>query len=275
MAMRAPSPLRRAFADLVRKVDPQIDLARAALLIAQEEYPALHPDHYLVRLDAIAAQVEGRLTQDGVRDPQAAPGAAIAALNTVLFDDLGFQRTEADYQDPRNSFLNEVLDRRIGLPITISLVYMAVAARVGLPLSGVGLPGHFIVRSPGAADRGPRPALQLPEAEFFIDPYHRGILLTPAECAAYFQRFYGPDFIFSAEYLTPLTHRQILARILGNLKRIYLRRRDYARAVAVVDRLLLIPPRALRGPKGPRPLHYRLGAFRPAITDLRRYLKQD
>ena len=207
MAMSAPSPVRRAFADLVRKADADIDLARAALLIAQEEYPTLDIDAYLGQLNVLADLVRARLGLPPAGPaprrplgPVAAPRAIISALNTVLFAEQGFRGNRAEYYDPRNSFLNEVLDRRTGIPITISLVYMEVAARVGLPLLGVGLPGHFIVQYPGPLAHGERGRGRPQAGELVIDPYNRGTLLTRAECAARFRQLYGPDFTFSEEY---------------------------------------------------------------------------
>jgi regulator of sirC expression with transglutaminase-like and TPR domain len=282
MARSVPSPARRAFADLVRQADSRINLARAALLIAQEEYPSLDIDHYLARLDELARQVQQRLALAGGRpggplpaEAGPAPTAIIAALNTVLFDEWGFHGNQAEYYDPRNSFLNDVIERRTGIPITISLVYMEVAARVGLPLLGVGLPGHFIVQYPGPAAHGEYGRGRPHAGELFIDPYNRGTLLTRAECAARFRQLYGADFTFSEEYLTPLTRHQLLARMLNNLKAIYMQRRDYARAVVVVERLLLVQPDALWELKDRGMLYYRLGAFAPAVADLRRFLKQD
>ncbi len=276
MAISAPPPQRRAFADLVRRADPEIDLARAALLIAQEEYPALVLATYLARLDTLAAQVQARLAASGAAGPAAAtPLAMIGALNAVLFEDEGFRGNTAEYYDPRNSYLNEVLDRRTGIPITISLVYMEVAARVGLPLDGIGLPGHFIVQYPGAG-RGAAGLTGHPQPdEIFIDPYEGGRLLTRADCAARFRRLYGPDFTFAEEYLTPLTRHQILARLLGNLKAIYLQRRDFPRAVSVVERVLLVQPAALWELKDRGLLYYRLGDFRAARRDLKRFLERD
>jgi regulator of sirC expression with transglutaminase-like and TPR domain len=272
MAMSAPSPVRRAFADQARRSDARIDLARAALLIAQEEYPALDVDAYLARLDAIAARVQARLDLRTEAAERAAPATMIAMLNAILFAEMGFHGATRDYYDPRSSFLNEALDRRTGLPITLSVIYIEVAARLGLSLAGVGLPGHFIVKyeGPAGAGRGAQRG-----AELFIDPYHAGALLTRAECGAWFRKLYGPDFTFSGEYLAPLTRRQILARMLRNLKGAYLRRRDYARAVAVVDRLLLLHPDALWELKDRGLLYYRLGAFTPALADLRAYRRKE
>jgi len=201
--------------------------------------------------------------------------AVIDALNVVLFEEEGFRGNSAEYYDPGNSYLNEVLDRRLSIPITISLVYMEVAARVGLPLQGIGMPGHFIVRYPGPLSHGAAPSYRPQPGELFIDPYYGGTLLARSECAARFRQIYGPDFTFSEEYLTPLTRHQILARMLTNLKAIYLKRRDYRRAASVVERLLLVQPEALWEFKDRGILYYRLGAFQPARADLEHFLAED
>jgi regulator of sirC expression with transglutaminase-like and TPR domain len=283
MAISAPSPQRRAFADLVRRADREIDLARAALLIAQEEYPTLDAAAVLAHLDRLAARVRARLGRpgDGPIGPpplgsiaQDAP-AVIDALNAVLFGEEGFRGNHAEYYDPRNSFLNEVLARRTGIPITISLVYMEVAARVGLPLQGIGMPGHFIVRYAGPWSDPARPNYRPQPGELFIDPYFGGALRTRADCAARFRQIYGPDFTFSEEYLTPLSRHQILARMLSNLKAIYLKRHDYRRAASVVERLLLVQPEAVWEFKDRGILYYRLGAFQPARADLQHFLAED
>jgi regulator of sirC expression with transglutaminase-like and TPR domain len=270
MALNAASPARRAFAEVVRRADAQVNLAQAALLVAQEEYPGLDPATHLARLDAIAGHVATYLVAHGTPRGRADAHTVIAALNAVLFGDLGFHGNRFFYYDPRNSFLNEVLDRRTGIPITLALVYMEVAARLELPLAGIGTPGHFIVQYAGSgAGHGPH------ADELFIDPYEEGVLLTRAECAEHFRRIYGPDFRFSPEYLAPLTRHQILARLLGNLKTIYLKQNDVERALMVVDRLVLVQPDALWERKDRGLLHFQLGAFQPALEDLQAYLQGD
>src|SRR5215470_17424878 len=145
--------------------DERIDLAHAALAIARTEYPKLDPDSYLARLQALAQRVRLRLP----RNP--APAETIAGLNTVLFKEERFRGNVADYYDPRNSFLNEVLDRKLGIPITLALLYEEVARRIGLPLFGVGMPGHFLLKH-----------YDVDGGQVILDPFHGGTLLTLQEC---------------------------------------------------------------------------------------------
>src|SRR5215212_5706363 len=172
--MASMSPGHRAFARLVRRKDDEIDLLRAALLIAHEADPTLDAGSCVAQLEALAERVRTRLAERGIT-PGADPAAAlptILALNLVLFTEEGFHGNTDDYYDPRNSYLNEVLARRTGIPISLALVYIEVARRVGLVLQGVGLPGHFLV---GYIPPGP-------DGEpVFIDPFHDGTLRTTAQ----------------------------------------------------------------------------------------------
>ncbi len=165
-----PEPAaRRQFADLMARPDEEVDLAQAALLIACEEYPDLDVARYLRWVDALAHEVAARL--DG--DP--GPLEAVRALNGLLFDEEGFRGNLDDYYDPRNSFLNDVLDRRTGIPITLSTLYIEVGRRAGLAVDGIGLPGHFVVRVGGT----------------LVDPFHGGALLTEEDCQKRLDRIYG------------------------------------------------------------------------------------
>jgi regulator of sirC expression with transglutaminase-like and TPR domain len=252
--MALESEARARFAALVAQ-DP-IPLDEAALAIAAEEYPRLDLREYLGRLDALAARVVLRSPVPG------RSASALAALRTVLADEEGLRGNEADYGDPRNSFLNEVLDRRLGIPISLSAVYMEVARRVGLPLEGVGFPGHFLTKyvSPGGR-------------EVFVDAFNRGELLSADECAArYRARTGGRDL--DRRHLAAVTRRQILSRMLANLRRIYLERSDDVRAYAVVDRMLLLAPDELDLLRDRGLVSARLGAAGPAERDLEAYLSR-
>ena len=155
---------RQLFTEMVTGPESRLDLGRAALLIASEEYPGLDILRYVARLEAMAAAVRPAVgTAD---DPQ----EQIEHLNTYLFIERGFRGNMQDYYDPRNSFLNDVLDRKMGIPITISVVYMEVGRRVGMPLQGVGMPGHFIVK------------YVCPEADIYIDPFNNGRVLSRQAC---------------------------------------------------------------------------------------------
>ncbi|MCU1381781.1 MAG: hypothetical protein JWL71_478, partial [Acidobacteria bacterium] len=197
--MASPQLIRR-FTDAALSSDP--DLAGAALLIAHVDYPELDAPRYVALLDFLGDEARRRLAvaeapADTPHDADPRIYAKIAALNEFLFDDMGFAGNETDYEDPRNSFLNEVLDRRTGIPITLSLVYMEVARRAGLAVEGVNFPGHFLLRC--------RTERTLPYAEdLIIDPFHRGALRSRETLA----RQSGDD------RLPVATKPQILTRML-------------------------------------------------------------
>ncbi len=251
---KAESPARARFAALV--VRPQIPLAEAALAVAEEEYPGLDTGRYLAKLDWLGDRVGRRLA------PGSPPRAVLDAMKVVLFREEGFRGNEADYYDPRNSFLNEVLDRHLGIPITLSILYVEVARRVGLGLLGVGFPGHFLVKCPAV---GPTPDL-------FIDPFNGGDVLAATECVARFQAVLkGRDF--DPSFLDPVDSRHILIRMLHNLKKIYVEKGDDVRALWVIDRLLLVQPDNLEERRDRGLLSARLGGTKAAVKDLEAYLE--
>jgi regulator of sirC expression with transglutaminase-like and TPR domain len=242
---------RARFAALLDR-DP-VPLDEAALAIAEEEYPRMDREEYLVRLDALAERVRAK----------APPGRAatlLHALRKVLSEEEGYRGNDGDYGDPRNSFLNEVLDRRLGLPITLCVLYMEVARRASLELVGVGFPGHFLAKyvSPGGA-------------EVFVDAYHGGEMLSAEECVArYRARTGGRDL--DRRYLAAVAPRQILARMLHNLKRTYLERKDDVRAWWVLDRILILTPGQLEAMRDRGLVSARLGIASAAERDLEAYL---
>lgn len=250
-----PPPCRLVFARLVSRPDPAIDLAEAALLIAKEEYPELEVARYLARLDDLAEALRDGVGGDG--DPQ----RLIARLGEYLFREQGFRGNTADYYDPRNSFLNQVLDRRLGIPITLSTVYMEVGRRLGVRLHGVGMPGHFLVKYIG------------PDEEIVIDPFHGGTVLSPADCQRLLDRLSGGKLRFEPRFLSALTTRQILARMLTNLKQIYVNRQAYAKALGVVERLLILDPQAAAEIRDRGLLSCQLNRYAEAMADLEQYLK--
>ncbi|HET7101348.1 MAG TPA: transglutaminase-like domain-containing protein, partial [Terriglobia bacterium] len=182
----------RHFEALTDCPDAQIDLAEAALAIAAIEYPRLDPAPWIEKLDQLAARVEAGPTLSALTN--------IAALNKVLFEEEHFAGNTQEYDDPRNSYLNDVLERKTGIPITLSLVYTEVARRKGVPLEGVGFPGHFLVKHPG------------PPAEILIDPFLCGAVLAPADCLALLRQHFGPEAELKSEYFAAATKKQILAR---------------------------------------------------------------
>jgi len=250
-----PAPCRRAFARLVSRPELAIDLAEAALLIAKEEYPDLEVARYLSRLDAMAAELRDRVG----KGPDA--HRLIASLGDYLFKEQGFRSNADDYHDPRNSFLNDVLDRRMGIPITLSAVYMEVGRRLGVHLHGVGMPGHFLVKYVG------------PGEEIVIDPFDGGAIVSPADCQRILDRISGGKLALEPRFLSSLGTRQILARMLTNLKVIYFNSQAYAKALGVVDRLLILDPRAATEVRDRGLLCCQLKRYPEAMADLERYLK--
>lgn len=235
---------------------PEIDLARAALFLAQEEYPNLDPDVYLNKLDAIAAQIRDRLPAERY------PMRIIQTINGYLYEDLLFSGNQANYYDPRNSYLNDVIDRRTGIPITLSLLYLEIAKRLDFPMEGVGLPGHFIIR----------PALA--EMEIFVDPFHRGEVLFPADAQERLSQIYGRSIPMQPEFLEATSPRQFLARMLNNLKVIYLNSGDLQRGLAQIDRILLLFPDAAYERRDRGLIAYQQGDWSQARLDLQQYLEQ-
>ena len=248
------SSARQRFATIVSKDEGSINLAEGALLVAQEEYPKLDIAAYLDRLDRMAHEVVKRLRlgEDPLR--------SIETLNTYLFDNLKFTGNAEAYYDPRNSFLNEVLDRRTGIPITISTVYLEVGWRLGMPLHGIGFPGHFLVKYSRA------------EGEIILDPFHRGSILTEEECQGRLDQVYAGRVHFRPDFLVAVTKRQILTRILANLKGIYVAAKDYRRALAAVERMLVINPDLAPEIRDRGILRMQLSQAPQAIADLEWYV---
>ncbi|ERN41897.1 hypothetical protein KR51_00014290 [Rubidibacter lacunae KORDI 51-2] len=252
--MTPAASARALFAEEVVRPDNRIDLARAALYLAQEEYPELDVGFYLARLDEIAAAIAPQLPPEGY------PLRVIQCINDYLYDELKFRGNEWDYYDPRNSFLNDVLDRRTGIPISLSLVYAEVARRVGLPVVGVGMPGHFLIR----------PTFE--GAEIFIDAFRGGEILFPEDCAERLQQVYQQPVELQPQFLEPVGPKQVLARMLTNLKLIYLNNRDLTRMLAAVERILLLFPDVPGERRDRGLLNYQLGHYDCATLDLERYL---
>jgi regulator of sirC expression with transglutaminase-like and TPR domain len=215
--------IRRRFAEVVGKPGELIDLAQAALLIAAEEGTPVDVAHYLAMLD--------ELGRDGAARVAARRGAGIEAFNEFIFEEKRFRGNQTEYYDPHNSFLNDVLDRRVGIPITLSIVYMEVGSRAGLETQGIGMPGHFIVRA--------READSL-EASL-VDPFD-GRIIDREDCQARLDELFEGNVSLSEEHLRTSTGRQILARLLTNLKAIYTRAGMYRRALATVERIMLVRP---------------------------------
>lgn len=237
--------------------DEQLVLADVALLLARDAYPELDIGHYLVRLDDMAGEIGQRLADD------ADVFATLAELNRYLFHEQGFRGDFDNYYDPRNSYLNEVLDRRTGIPITLSLVYIEVGRRLGLPLQGVSFPGHFLVKC--SVDGG----------EVVLDPFSGGTSLGVEELEHRLHEVIGEKHAEHVELSTLLVaapNRDILVRMLHNLKTLHLRDEDLHRALAVCERILQLKPNSAEDLRDRGVLYATLDCFSAALADLRRYL---
>lgn len=255
--MTDPRESRKAFAALVALPDDAIDLGHASLLIAREEYPDLDVGRYLSRLDGMAADITRRMKEGE------GPRSRVAHLNRLLFEELGFHGNREEYFDPRNSFLNDVLDRRIGIPITLSTVYLEVGRRIGCPLAGVAFPGHFLVRLEGVPG----------SPDIFIDPFNGGRLLTEEDCQALLREMYKGQLEYRPEFLRRARNREILERMINNLKGIYQQRRDFHMALKIQQLLLCIDPDRPDAIRDRGLIHYRLALIAEAAADLERYLR--
>ncbi|MGH8682264.1 MAG: SirB1 family protein [Burkholderiales bacterium] len=245
------------FAELVTR--EQFSLAEACLLIAEDQYPGLDIAAGVAKLDAMAATVRGRLAADAAAEQK------VAALNFHLFGELGFRGNADAYYDPRNSYLNEVLERRIGIPITLSIVYLEVGRRLGLQLQGVSFPGHFLVK------------LRLKQGSLVLDPFTGGEPCSETELRARLGRALPADRSATPDldrHLEPATPREIVARVLRNLKGIYLKSAKLERALAVMHRMLLVVPESAEELRDRGLVHAELECFRPALADLQSYLRR-
>jgi regulator of sirC expression with transglutaminase-like and TPR domain len=253
------------FARLIAREDARIDLARACLLIAQDAYPDLDVDRYMGEIERMAIRLRGRLPQDCGAEER------VVALNQFLYDELGYWGNTEDYYDPRNSYLNEVIERRTGIPITMSILYMELGRRIGLPLEGVSFPGHFLVRLP------------LRGGMLVLDPFAGGAPQSEDELRSRVKRVipHGvADDLPASElpldqFLEPATNRQILTRVLRNLKAIYRESDKPERMLDVLNRMLLVTPGASAELRDRGFVYQRLECYRAALKDLSDYAERE
>jgi regulator of sirC expression with transglutaminase-like and TPR domain len=254
-----------AFAQALAREDARIDLAQACLMIAQDAYPRLEVERYLGEIERMALRLRARLPAAGGAEE------SIVALNEFLFEDLGFWGNTDDYYDPRNSYLNEVIDRKTGIPISLSILYMELGRRIGLPLEGVSFPGHFLVR------------LRLRGGTLVLDPFAGGAPQSEVELRERLQRVVPPEATGNLplaelpleQFLEPASKRQILSRVLRNLKAIYRETDNPERGLQVLNRMLLVTPDAHAELRDRGYLYQRLECWRPALQDLAAYLERD
>lgn len=238
--------------------DDELPLLGTALLIARDEYPDLDAARYWAQVDTYATALRPQLERD-IDLP-----ARLTAINKYLFDEIGFAGNNVQYDDPRNSYLNQVVDRKLGIPISLAVIQIEVTRRLGMPLDGISFPGHFLVRLP------------VDDGILVLDPYNKGRPVSAEELRERASPHLGghaPDDQQLLQILAPATHRMILMRMLRNLKGLYLEQGDWARVARTADRLLKLSPdtaEALRD----RGLAYReLGHAQGARDDLARYLQ--
>jgi regulator of sirC expression with transglutaminase-like and TPR domain len=210
------------FTDLVQKPEEDIQLDRAALYLAGEEYPELDVPSHLAQLDKFAIQVSARVNYE------ATPSELAHAIAGYLFTEVGFHGNSGEYYSPDNSFLNRVMETHTGIPITLSLLFLEVARRLELRCSGVGLPGHFIV--------------SLDESGEYLDPFNAGVNLSAADCRTLVQKMSGGHLKWTDEFLVPCTKYDILFRMLNNLKSVYMQSKGFDKAVGVIERMEIVSP---------------------------------
>lgn len=249
------APSLDAWTAEVDRPDAEIDLARAALALSCLEHPDLDVPRYLGRLDAIATEI-------GSARNGSSPVERLHGLREHLFEELGFKGNRADYFDPRNSFLADVLDRRVGIPISLSLVLIEVGRRLDLPMQGIGLPGHFIT------------GVQLGDAPILLDPFHGGAILTPEACRELVTRALGKRVRLTEASFAPVGNRQFLTRMLANLKGIYWRTEQWERAARISDHLMVLDPASGTERRDRGIALAKAGAYQQGLADWERYLTE-
>ena len=247
---------QRVFSQISSLDESVFPLDRAALAIGLEEYPNLDMDEYLHKLDTLAARVEVIIGQERSTD------SVLNALNEVLFVQEGWTGNKEDYNDPRNSFLNEVLDRKTGIPISLSVVFIEVARRIGFPVEGVGFPGHFLVKHKHA------------QGEVLIDVFDRGRVISREYCQELLDQIYGGTVSFQPGFLQPMEKKAIVTRMLFNLKAIYYQREEYYKALSMVERILMLNPGVATEIRDRGLLFMQTSLFSKALSDLQYYLSR-
>lgn len=257
---------RTAFVALIAGNEADIDLAQAALLIANEEYPELDVARYMAQLDSLAERVREMLCispPGNLSEPSSKPELidVLVAINSVLFDQEHFRGAQKDYYNPCNSFLNDVLERHTGIPITLSLLYIEIGKRLDMQIDGIGLPFHFVVRC------------RLPDGAIYVDPFEGGRLLSEEDCRELVHRMLRGKATFNPRWLEPVSNKQFLVRMLTNLKHIYVYKGDYARALSICDRILLLVPQAPIERRDRGIVHLHLKHHGRALRDLKAYVE--
>ncbi|HEY6239882.1 MAG TPA: tetratricopeptide repeat protein [Burkholderiales bacterium] len=245
------------FAEVVSR--EQFNLAEASLMLAQDIYPQVDIPAYLTRLDEIALAIKKRIASDAFAEQK------VRALNYYLFSEMRFSGNIDDYYDPRNNYLNEVMERRVGIPITLSILYLEVGKRLGLNLKGVSFPGHFLVK------------LAVKRGQLVLDPFTGGEAQSESDLRQRLAQVLPSEKAEQVQldsYLEPATPRQIVARVLRNLKNIYMQTGKLEQALAVMHRMLLVMPESAEELRDRGLVYQQLECFRPALSDLQNYLRR-
>ena len=238
----------------LNRPEPDIDLMYSALLLAAMAHPGLKVTHYLKLIETWGATLKARASS---RTP---PAARLAALNAFMFGELGFRGNREDYYDPRNSYLNEVLERRLGIPITLAVVYMSLGQHLSLDIRGVAFPGHFLT------------LLDVEDETLVLDPFNEGATLSQADLASRLKDLSEASAASVSRYLKAASNTQILLRMLANLKAIYYQRNEATKTLEVINQLLLIDPELTDEYRDRGLVLYALDCHRAAISDLVQYL---
>jgi regulator of sirC expression with transglutaminase-like and TPR domain len=245
---------RQSFSQIASLDDDTFSLDRAALTLALEEYPTLDIQKYLRHLDTLAARIEVLIGLDR------SPANIIGGMNEVLFVQEGLRGNTEDYYDPRNSYLNEVLDRKLGIPISLCVIYMEIARRIRFSIEGLGFPGHFLVKHV-EHDR-----------DIIIDAFSMGRILTMNDCQELLDKTHNGSVTVSASLLQPMEKRAIITRMLYNLKGIYAQKEQYHQTLAIIDKILLLNPGTPSEVRDRGVLYMQTSLFAKALADLEFYL---
>ena len=244
---------------------PEPDLASAALFIAKLEYPRLDTSRYLAKLDEMGATAAKRIAASG---ETVDPMSRITEISSYLFKQEGFTGNQNNYDDLRNSYLNEVLDRRTGIPISLAIIYIEVARRAGVEIHGINFPGHFLLKVPTSPE-----TVLTHDTEVIIDPFHGGGILSEPDCRDLLRKHAGEEAAFDRHLLSRATKPEILVRMLVNLKRLYVNMKSFPQAHTITELLLGLDPSAITELRDRGLLAYHLNRYAAALRDLEAYLR--
>jgi regulator of sirC expression with transglutaminase-like and TPR domain len=246
---------QQKFREIAALEESVFPLDRAALAIGLEEYPELKIDEYLKKIDSLAARVEVLVGEDR------SVSAVLEGLKEVLFVQEALKPNQEDYYDPRNSFINDVLDRKVGIPISLSVIFMEVARRLDFPVYGVGFPGHFLVK------------VHENQRELLIDVFNRAKIITEKDCQELLDQIYGGSVAIQPSFLQSMSKKSIISRMLFNLKAIFYQREDYYKALTMVERILMLNPGTPSEIRDRGLLYMQTSLFAKALADLNYYLQ--